>query len=255
VNKLLSWCLAIGSLLLATVVTAVEISIGETAIQIPNPPEFVAVTPEMSALVEFQKNFVAPMNVEYQVFISKDAASVALKNQIPDLDKRFAVQTQKALVKSFFTKKEFSRFKEGVKQQNEKIMENAKAKIDQMMDKISNDVSKQYDMDLALTVSQVVPQPVFMETDQLLAYTAYVKYEMTDEKGNPETFVTTVTAVFVYIKGKVLFLYTYAGENDLEWSQVNSTTWANAVVQANPPDVGSISRETIKELFRKFVWD
>ena len=103
-------------LLITNSVSAIPILVDDTKIIISNPSGFVAVTPKMSTLFEFQKQFVAPTNVEFQTFISKNGESIALKNEIPELTRRFSVQTAKTLVNVTVTKSDFLKLKEkGVK--------------------------------------------------------------------------------------------------------------------------------------------
>jgi len=221
---------------------------------IPNPEGFVAVTPKMSTLYEFQKQFIAPMNVEFQTFISKNDALIALKNEIPDLTRRFSVQTAKTLVNITVTKSDFIKLKNIIKSQNDEILKKAEKALGKMMGDLNSNFSEQYDMDLALSVSQMVPLPVHEETDRTLAYSMYVKYDMKDENGNPSPFVSVVTATFIHIKGKVLFMYSYAEESSLEWSKMMSAEWTKNTVKANPSDLKSSIKESLPASISKIDW-
>jgi len=242
------------SLLITSSVSAVPILVDDTKIIIPNPEGFVAVTPKMSTLYEFQKQFIAPMNVEFQTFISKNDALIALKNEIPDLTRRFSVQTAKTLVNITVTKSDFIKLKNIIKSQNDEILKKAEKALGKMMGDLNSNFSEQYDMDLALSVSQMVPLPVHEETDRTLAYSMYVKYDMKDENGNPSPFVSVVTATFIHIKGKVLFMYSYAEESSLEWSKMMSAEWTKNTVKANPSDLKSSIKESLPASISKIDW-
>ena len=61
----------------------------------------------------------------------------------------------------------------------------------------------------------------------------------------PFSIIAITTVTFIYVKGKILFLYSFAGESDLEWSQNTSKQWANSVIAANPSDFTSKINESI----------
>jgi len=242
-------------LLVSGAVAAAEISVGGTSIIIPSPHGFAAVTPEMSTLYEFQKKFVASTNVEFQVFISEKDVPKALKDEIPDLERRFAVQTAKSLVNIPASKADFSKLKEIIKTQNDEMLKKVESAIGEAMGKINADITEQYDVDLAVSVFQMVPLPVHEETDRSLAYSSYVKYDMKDEKGNSTPFTAVVTATFVHIKGKVLFLYSYAEESALDWSKSMSAQWAKNVIKANPSDLQLSIKESLPSAVSQIDWE
>lgn len=241
-------------LLITSSVSAASILVDDTKILIPNPKGFIAVTSKMSTLYEFQKQFVAPMNVEFQTFISKDDAPIALNNEIPELTRRFSVQTTKTLVNITVTKSDFLKLKNIIKSQNNEILKKAEKALGKMMGDLNTNFSEQYDMDLALSVSQMVPLPVHEETDRTLAYSMYVKYDMKDENGNPSPFVSVVTTTFIHIKGKVLFMYSYADESSLEWSKMMSAEWTKKTVKANPSDLEYSIKESLPAPISRIDW-
>lgn len=240
---------------LPRVVSAAAIVVGGTQIEIPGPLKFSEVTPEMAALYEVQKQFVAPTNVEFLAFISDKAVPAALKDEVPELERRFTVQTAKSLVNMSVTRHNFEELKQVIKNQNEEIVKKAEAEIGKTIGKINENISDQYDVDLALSVSQMIPLPAHSETERSLAYSAFVKYSINDEAGNPSSFVTVMTATFVHVKGKVLFLYSYAEESDLDWSRNLSTQWSNAVIKANPSDFQSSVNENLPAIVTGIDWN
>lgn len=235
-------------------VSAATIVVGETEIEIPNPSSFSEVTPDMATLYEFQKQFVAHTNVEFLAFISDRDVPTALKNEIPELERRFTVQTAKSLVNLSVTKKSFEELKQIIKTQNDEIVKKAEAAIGKTIVKINENITDQYDVDLALSVSQIIPLPAHAETERSLAYSAFIKYNINDEAGNPSSFVAVMTATFVHVKGKVLFLYSYAEESGLDWSRNLSTQWSSAVIKANPSDFQSSINENLPAAVTGIDW-
>ncbi len=236
--------LVVALLLLPVIGAATEISIGGVSLTVPNPTGFDAVTPEMRALYELQKRFVPSTNEEYAAFIPVADVSAALQNEIPALPRRFTVQTAKSLVDKPVSTSEFSELKNIIRTQNDRILKKVESRLPGLMRKMNEGFEEQYDIDPAFSVSQMVPLPAHEETDRTLSYSALVRYDMNDAEGKPYSFVSVVTATFVHVKGKVLFLYSFAEEADLDWSRDRSRQWASDVVLANPPDRQSVIAES-----------
>jgi len=216
---------------------AADISVGGVSLAIPNPSGFSPVTQQMAALHDFQKLFVSPSNEEFLAFIPERDVSAALRGEIPELQRRFTVQTTKRLVRATVSVSDFRKLKETIKSQNHELIKKVEKKLPGIMKQLNEGFTKKYEADLALSVAQVVPMPVHEETDRTLGYSMFVKYYRNDEAGKLVPFVVVSTVTVVHVKSKLLFLYTYAEESGLEWSKAASKQWANAVVAANPLDV------------------
>ena len=233
---------------------AADISVGGVSIEIPNPTEFSPITEQMVLMYEIQQQFVPPTNVEFVAFIPEQDVPAVLKGNIPELPRRFVVQTAQSLVGISVSNSDFAKLKSVIKSQNDEIMKKAEALLPGLMDKINEDIQTKYDVDLSFSVPQVLPMPVHQENDRTLAYSSLVKYDMKDEHGNPAPFIAVVTATFVHVKGKVIFLYAYAEESGLEWSKEASRQWAGAVVAMNPSDLNAAAKEALPSFVSGIDW-
>lgn len=242
-------------LLLAPGVTwTADISVGGVSFAIPSPNGFSAVTPQMGLLSEVQKQFVAPTNKEFVAFIPEHDVPAALRDEIPDLPRRFTVQTAKSIVGVSVSSSDFAKLKNIIKTQNGEILKKVESQLPGLTRQMNEGITKKYDVDPAFSVSQMVPMPFHEETERTLAYSALVKYDMKDERGNPTTFVVIVTATFAHIKSKVLFLYAYSEESGLEWSREASRQWASAIIAANPSDLQTSVREMTPSAISGIDW-
>jgi hypothetical protein len=242
-------------LLLAPAVSgAADISVGGVLLAIPNPDGFSPVTPQMALLYEVQKQFVALTNEEFVAFIPERDVTAALSDDIPDIPRRFTVQAAKSLIGASVSTSDFAKLKNIIKTQNNELMKKVEAQLPGLTKQMNEGITKEYDVDLAFSISQMVPMPVHEETNRTLAYSALVKYDMKDEHGNPAPFVGVVTATFVHVKNKVLFLYSHAEESGLEWSKESSRQWANAVVAANPSDLQAPVKEALPSAVSGIDW-
>lgn len=241
-------------LLAPSISGATDISVGGVSLAIPSPDGFSPVTPQMALLYEVQKQFVAPTNEEFVAFIPERDVPAALKDDIPDMPRRFTVQTVKTLIGASVSTSDFAKLKNVIKTHNDELLKKVEAQLPGLTKQMNEGIAKKYNVDLAFSVSQMVPMPVHEETDRTLAYSALVKYDMKDEHGNPAPFVAVVTATFAHVKSKVLFLYSYAEESGLEWSKEASRQWANAVVTANPSDLHASVKEALPSAVSGIDW-
>lgn len=231
-----------------------DISVGGVAFTIPKPEGFSPVTPQMALLYELQKEFVAPSNEEFVSFIPDGLVQGVLKDEIPEIPRRFTVQTAKSFVGKAITTSQFLELKDAIKLQNDDIIRKVEALLPEIFDEMNESINGKYNSDFALSFTRMIPMPVHNESERTLSYSSFVKYDMADESGNPAPFVVAVTATFVHIKSKVLFLYSYAEETGLEWSRNASREWVEAVVLANPNDLRATAKEGLPPRVSGIDW-
>lgn len=248
------------TLLLATLIIfgdiafAAPIDVGGVGIEVPNPKGFTPVTEAMAELYEFQKLLVTPTNQAFIHFIPMEESAEALSGELPEMERRFSVQTAKGLISASISTSDFEGLKSGIKSQNAEILKQVQDQLPDVMSNISEGVSKQYNVNIALSVSKMLPLPVHLESDRALVYSSIGGYDMIDENGEPINFVVVVTTAFVHIKGRVVFLYSYAGEDDLEWSRRATADWIDSVVNSNPSDVSDSLREAMPSAASGINW-
>ena len=180
-------------LLLAPAVgRAADISVGGVSLVIPNPDGFSPVTPQMASLYEAQKHFVAPTNEEFVVFIPERDVPAALNHEIPDLPRRFTVQTAKSLVGASVSTSDFVKLKYRYKTQNDEIMKKVEAQLPGWTKEVNEGITKKYNVDLAFSVSQMLPMPVHAETARTLAHSSLVKHLTLPQGRNQKNVPATV---------------------------------------------------------------
>lgn len=224
---------SLGLVLALTVTVNTTIDVGGVEIDIPSPSGFVAVTREMPTLYDLQKHFVADGNEEFVGFVAEEGAPAARRGEIPDMTRRFSVQTAKSLKLTMFSEEEFHELISIVRSENAALIEAVEEEIPAATERVNRGVKDDYDVDLALEITQMLPLPAHDFTRRTLAFSAYAKYSVNDENGRPVPYIATLTATFVHVKGKILFLYCYGDEDDLEWTREVSRTWANSILASN----------------------
>jgi len=230
------------------------ISVGDTVIEIPDPPGFAPVTPQMTVLFQFKKQFVSPTNEEFLSYIPESEVQKALDDKIPELGRRFSVQTAKLSIGISVSKSDFSQLKEGMKTQMDDLMEKAEKTASVLAADASKELTKEFGTDPALSLEQIVPLPPHEETDRTLAFSQIGKVGARDETGSPMSMTFACTATLVHTRAKVLFLYVYAEESGLEWTRKAAKQWADAIVAANPPDITSLVGESLPRVVKGINW-
>jgi len=230
-------------LTLTTSVFAERFDVGGKEITIPTPDGYVRVTKEMDAVHRLSMQMGDPMNDLLAYYINESDAATAREGNVPPLQRRFVLKVSKNLKGMLVGSRDFAELKGMTKRQNKEALESVKSQMQGLMDKASKGISKEFDVNVALEVSQIIPLDPHYEADNALSYSWYANYGVSAE-GVKEESIVAATTTLVNVSGKVLFLYCYGPQGDLEWSRNASRTWAERVMASNaqPPAQSSGGR-------------
>jgi len=198
----------------------------------------------MQPYAELAKRFVAPGNEQLAVFLPEIDAGLAMLGKVPEAKRKFDVQVAKKFVQVFLSTAEFAELKGTIRAENEELLKKAKGQLTDFVQNASKGISKDYSVDLNLSVDEAVTLPPHWETERALAYSMILKIKGNDENGRDSFFEAAVTATFVHLRGKVLFLYANTEKSELEWCRAESQKWANAIIAANPSTGEVAQRES-----------
>ena len=205
-------------------------------ITVPAPQGFVRITEEMTAMEIIVQQTEDPMNDTLAYYIMESDIPAAVAGEIPSLERTFVLKVNKELRNMTVGKNDFSQFKSTTKSQNQQIFEDVKAEIPEHMKNMSQRMSQEFDVDVAMNISQMVPLEPHYEAENALAYSMYINYGVSAGNENIEE-VASATTTFVNASGAVLFLYGFAPKDELDWTRSASTSWAESVMASNsqPP--------------------
>jgi hypothetical protein len=192
-------------LFFAELVNAGTFSVGGKDLEIPSPNGFSIVTQEMGAVYRLALQMVDPMNDQLAYYIDKSDVPVAVSGEMPSLERYFILKVNKKLKNMVIGSKDFSELMSVTKRQNREILRSVEKQMPGLMEKTSKGISKEFDLDFALRLSQMVPLDPHYETDNAFAYSMYINFGTTVE-GLKEDFIVSATATFVNVAGKILFL-------------------------------------------------
>jgi len=211
-------------------------TINGNKITVPEPEGFVRITDEMIAVSGLVQQMADPANDTLAYYILVSDVPSAMAGEIPSLEKTFMLKVNKQLRGMTVGKNDFAQLKSMTKSQNQEIFESIKAQVPDQMRKISEGVSKEFNVDFAMDISQMVPLEPHYEAENALAYSMYINYGVAAGQETTEEIVSA-TATFLNASGTVLFLYGYASKDELEWTRDASMKWAESVMASNsqPP--------------------
>lgn len=221
-----------------------DVMVGDIGIGIPSPEGFSLVTPEMKLLNALGKHFVPSGNVEYAKFIPDRDVPAALKDELTDLPRRFAVQAHAGSVGASATESDFRDLRKLVEVQNKKMVEKLESEFPGMVQRINEGLAVEFGAKVSLRMPRIIPLPVHEETDRSIAFSMLGEYEFTEPGGGVKVETTASTITFVHVRGKIVFLYCWADESDLKWSREASSAWSKAFLAANPPEAKQSSIDT-----------
>jgi hypothetical protein len=233
-------------LFLTGTVCADTFYVGGKELEIPPPQGFSRVTQQMDAVYRLSLQMADPVNDQLAYYIAESDIPVAMSGEIPPLERYYILKVNQKLKDRVVGSKDFAELKSITKRQNKEILKSVESQIPGLLEKTSKGISKEFDVNFALRLSQVVPLDSHYETDNTFSYSMYINYGASTERSK-EAFIISATATFVNIAGKILFLYCYGPQKDLEWTRDASKAWTSMVMASNsqPPSrsSGSLSMD------------
>jgi hypothetical protein len=218
-------------------------NIGGKGVVIPDPQGFSYVNQEMNAVYRLSLKMTDPKNDQLAYYISNSDIPMALNGEIPPLERTFLLKVNKQLKNMVIGLKDFAGLKNMTKRQNKEFFESIKSQVPDLMKDASAGISKEFNVDFAMQISQMIPLDPHYEADNALSYSMYINYGVLTE-GAKEESIVSATATYVNVAGKVLFLYCYGPKGDLEWTRSASKEWAEQIMNSNtqPPAKSSGGR-------------
>jgi hypothetical protein len=216
-------------------------SVGGTILDIPDPPGFAVVTPQMATVLQARQSLRDPNGGQFIFYIPESEVPVALKGTLPSSGRSCTVEGDESVS---ISKYEFGATKREVRAESEEFYKEFAKEIPGFMANANDRVTKQFNVDYALSISNLVPLSPHEETDATLAWSTFSKVGARDATGHPVSLVMVVTSTIVYVRARLLYLTCAAEEDDLEWTRKVSKQWADSILAANPPDLQSSASES-----------
>lgn len=207
-------------------------SVGGTVVDIPSPEGFHQVTSNMDVVYRLSQQMTDPVNDQLAYYISEKDVPNAMSGGTPLLERYFILKVNKDIKNMIVDTNDFSDLKKVTKKQNNEIFKSVEEKMAAIIDETSKNISKEFDVNMAIKMTQMIPLSPHHETSNSFSYSAYINFGVTAQ-GSNEEFIASGTVTFINLAGKVLFLYCYGPQNDMEWTQTASRSWEESILSLN----------------------
>ncbi len=226
-------------LLAAFTARAVEIDVNGRAIEIPLPPGYSELTPEMSPVYEAMYSYVVPSNERYLIIMPTEITESILRGEDAVYERYMVVESERQTARQSFSTQTFAEFRDILRSQLDEIFEEVRQELPDLADDASQSVSDAIGEDLELSIGEIVPFAVHLDTENAMAYSQYVNYGTAVAGEDMGNTVVAATTAFVHVRDKILFIYVYGAEDDLEWSRDFASNWLDQIFAANTATAAS----------------
>lgn len=222
-------------LAVSAISTGKEVLIGEQTVKLPVQAGFVEL-PDSHIYTQFMQDFTPESNE----LLAIQAPKTELTENLEMIDEQFSqsivIQTFKATKYRQVTKAEFGQVKDFMKQNFEQLDENLRQRINKDIDTSSKKVSSKYDVDVALSINDMVPLEIYADSDNHYGATYLMKSSLTVDGGAEDNDNVLMAINVLLVKGKIIYLYVYSMDESEESHQDllrTSDVITNKVVEGN----------------------
>lgn len=232
--RLMISCLLFLALLPGTAVQAEKILVGKTELEIPAPAGSVNVTLEIKDVSPYSQILTEAEQQGSKVFfyLPEKSAAVLRQGELPEPEHFFLLQIPQKVKDLSYSASDFAGFKMGIKKQNQQTRELIAKKVKKSMESLSQGISQDLDLDIALQVSGTVVLEPHDESINMLSWSMYITYGLQVE-GEDVNEVNACTLTYLNAGGKLLVLADYATQDELEWTRTAARAWSDAILAAN----------------------
>jgi len=213
---------------------AVEVKVGDRLINVPLPDGFVELTPKMSPYYEMMRAYIARSNVRHLTLITEDKAEALLRGDDVQFDRYINVESEKGISATSVSSDQFTKLRSIVRNQIDDMYANVEKQLPELVNKGNKTISAEFAADIAFELGGLVTLPIHLDTDNAIANSMFMTVGVTVDDEDLGTNVVAATTLILHVKDKVIFLYVYGSESELDWTRDAAATWATDIVAANP---------------------
>lgn len=208
--------------------------IGAADVVITAPSGFAFVGEELPAVLKIMEATTPPFNLLLAGLVSEADHAAFLAGGERPLTRYLYVQVARQTIDVNVDASLFAKTAAFIRDQNTKLFDEFKKRMPGLIDDVSGRLGHAIDKEVRLKIPDMTLLPPHGETKQTFAFSMYIRLKGEVVGVSGIDTLLAATATFVHVRGKILFLYAYGAENDLEWTRAISAEWADAIVAANP---------------------
>ena len=216
-----------------------EIDVGGQIIEIPTPAGFTDLLPVHSPYYESSMAYVASSNIRYISLIPTDAAAILERGDHTEYARYMNIETERSISTQKISTRNFDELRELMLSQLDELIEGAKEELPGFLDEGNARASEEFNAEVDISVGDLVPLPVHYDSANAIAYTMYMRVAGEVDGAGEAPEVVNVTILALLVRERVLFLYVYGTEDDVEWTRSTAASWADAILAANADGSGA----------------
>lgn len=200
-------------LAVSAISTGKDVLIGEQEIELPVQAGFLEL-PESHIYTQFMQDFTPESNELLVIQAPENELTENLEMIDEEFSQSIVIQTFKGTKYRQVTKAEFGQVKDFMKQNFEQLDENLRQRINKDIDTSSKKVSSKYDVDVALSINDMVPLEIYADTGNHYGATYLMKSSLTVDGGAEDNDNVLMAINILLVKGKIIYLYVYSMDED-----------------------------------------
>jgi hypothetical protein len=166
--------------------------------------------------------------------ITANDAEALLRGQDIELERYINVESENGISATSVSSAQFTDFRSILQSQIDNMYATVEKQLPELVSKGNHELSEEFDADLAVELGGLVPLPIHLDTDSAMANSMFMTVGATVDGENIGADIVAATTLFLHVKDKVLFLYVYGQESELEWTRQAAERWATDILAANP---------------------
>lgn len=213
----------------------VEITVGNRPVELPMPAGFVQLTPDMAPFYEAMRAYIPPTNERYVTLITEEMARKIRRGEAVEFVRYINVEAEKQVARASLSSADFAEFRSIMRSQIETMFAQAEENIPGLIDRGNEIASDQLGAEIEVEIGQIVPLPVHLDTETAIANTNLMSVATSIDGEQAVAQRVAGTMLALHVMDKMLFLYVYGAESDVEWTRDMAASWAADILAANAP--------------------
>lgn len=215
-------------------VEAEDIQVGDRTITVPYPDDFVELTPQMSPYYESMNAYIAQTNTRFVTLLTRSDGEALLDGDTVEVNRYINIESENSIIASSVTASDFAELRQIYRTQIDTMYEDVQGELSSMLQDGNEALSDALSVDVVMEMGGLVPMPIHLDTENMIANSLLVTTAGTVDGADVGGKVVAGTSLILHIKDKVIFIYVYGSENDLDWTQGRAEAFAMEIVAANP---------------------
>lgn len=213
----------------------IAVALDGTTVFVSLPSGFTQVLPTHPQLAKLSEQLTVPGNRLLAHFISEADMEAFIRREKSTFDRYFIVQTSRNAEVRTLSTADFGQMRSTLRTQQANLIKKLEPRLSEFYRQAEHDRTRESGKSTTIQIGDFVPLGIYHDSESSIAFGLLSRVRYQEGTNNDDRTVVNVASL-VMLKGKVLFLYTYAkfmGPNDIEWAKQASLAWTRDVLALN----------------------